>query len=184
MATLPSTKRLLAYFVFGAGLAVCALATYTWAQRGEQAPQQQQARRTASSPAPGAPLTGEDLTATVYKSPSCGCCKKWVAHLRENGFTVETRDRVDMAEIKDRLDVPKKLRSCHTAVIGGEVVEGHVPAGLIKQYLRRDSAMAAGLAVPGMPVGSPGMEIEGRAAQPYQVIAFRKNGRAGVYAQQ
>jgi hypothetical protein len=122
-------------------------------------------------------------TVTVFKSPTCNCCKKWVAHMRENGFTVRTKDRQDVQPVKNKLGVPGKLRSCHTARVGGEVVEGHVPASLVKTYLRSDSARATGLAVPGMPVGSPGMEVPGRDAQPYQVMAFTGDGRAGVYAQ-
>lgn len=120
---------------------------------------------------------------TVYKSPTCGCCKDWVQHMREAGFTVETMDMQDVTPMKDRLGVPDKLHACHTAFVDGEVVEGHVPASVVKRYLKNDSAKAAGLAVPGMPVGSPGMEVPGREAQSYQVIAFTNDGRAGVYAQ-
>ena len=93
-------------------------------------------------------------TAMVYKSPTCGCCTKWVDHLRENGFAVQIREPADMNAVKDRLEVPTDMRSCHTAVIGGYVVEGHVPATDIKRLLR-DRPKAKGLAVPGMPLGSP-----------------------------
>ena len=119
---------------------------------------------------------------TVYKNPNCGCCKKWVQHMRENGFTVKTMNMPNVQPMKDRLGVPEKLRSCHTAFVGGEVIEGHVPAELVKKYLRSDTAKAQGLAVPGMPVGSPGMEVEGRPAESYRVMAFTKDGRVGVYA--
>ena len=121
---------------------------------------------------------------TVYKSATCNCCAKWVDHMKQSGFSVKTLDMPNVRSIKDKLGVPQQLRSCHTAYVGGEVVEGHVPASVVKQYLKADSARAQGLAVPGMPVGSPGMEVEGRPAQPYQVIAFRGDGRVSVYSRQ
>ena len=121
---------------------------------------------------------------TVYKSAACNCCAKWVDHMKQSGFSVKTLDMPNVRSIKDKLGVPRQLRSCHTAYVGGEVVEGHVPASVVKQYLKADSARAQGLAVPGMPVGSPGMEVEGRPAQPYQVIAFRGDGRVSIYSRQ
>jgi hypothetical protein len=123
-------------------------------------------------------------TVTVYKSPTCGCCAKWVDHMKAAGFTVETRDVDDVRQKKDQFGVPQQLRSCHTAYAGGEVFEGHIPADVIKQYLANDTSKARGLAVPGMPIGSPGMEVPGRLAQPYEVFAFRGDGRAAVYSRQ
>ena len=117
---------------------------------------------------------------SVYKTPNCGCCSKWVDHLEENGFTVATYDMHNVTPRKDRLGVPQQLRSCHTATVGGYVVEGHVPADEIKRMLTDEPAIS-GLAVPGMPVGSPGMEIEGRPAESYIVAAFGPDG-SHVYA--
>lgn len=114
----------------------------------------------------------------VYKSPTCGCCKAWVKHLRDNGFEVEVHQRYNVEPVKDEMGVPKPLRSCHTAKVGGYVIEGHVPADLIVQLLEEKPA-AAGLAVPGMPMGSPGME--GPRKDPYDVILFGDQG-SRVYA--
>ena len=117
---------------------------------------------------------------TVYKSPTCGCCEKWVDHLRANGFRVTTRDLEDVSEVKATLGVPAALQSCHTGVVGAYVVEGHVPADLIARMLKERPTIR-GLAVPGMPVGSPGMEV-GTRKDTYAVIAFDKAGKTSVYA--
>jgi hypothetical protein len=116
---------------------------------------------------------------TVYKDPSCGCCKKWVEHLRTNGFAVTTRDMNDLSEVKATFGVPRSLQACHTATTGTFVVEGHVPADVIRKMLS-ERPKIAGIAVPGMPSGSPGME--GGAPDHYDVIAFSKNGATSVYA--
>ncbi|MGH7656785.1 MAG: DUF411 domain-containing protein [Gemmatimonadales bacterium] len=116
---------------------------------------------------------------TVYKSPTCGCCKAWVKHLEENGFTVTVHDQDDLAETKEMLGVPVELRSCHTAVIGKYVIEGHVPAADIARFLEEEPE-ALGLTVPGMVTGSPGME--GPDPQPYEVLAFDHDGRTSVFA--
>src|SRR5581483_11767934 len=92
---------------------------------------------------------------TVYKDPSCGCCTKWVKHLSANGFVVSPRDVANMDEIKRTMNVPKDLQSCHTAVVDRYVIEGHVPADVIKKMLK-EKPDVLGLAVPGMPTGSPG----------------------------
>jgi hypothetical protein len=118
---------------------------------------------------------------TVYKDPSCGCCKNWVEHLRANGFAPEVHDRSDMAALKDSLGVPAALRSCHTGVVGTYVIEGHVPAADVKQLLATKPAKTVGLAVPGMPAGSPGMEMGGRIDR-YDVIAFASAGVTRVFA--
>ena len=118
---------------------------------------------------------------TVYKTPTCGCCKAWVEHLQKNGFTPTTHDLNDLSETKDTLGVPDALRSCHTAVIGRYVVEGHVPADLIRKVVAEKPANVLGLAVPGMPVGSPGMEVSGQKS-PYDVIAFTRDGKRTIYA--
>ena len=125
---------------------------------------------------PGTP-TAADIT--VYKSPWCGCCGNWVSHLRGQGFSVAVEEREDMDPIKARYGVPERLQSCHTAIVDGYVIEGHVPAADIRRLLA-ERPEARGLSVPGMVVGSPGME-QGGQSDPYQVILF---GDAGgkVYA--
>jgi hypothetical protein len=104
-----------------------------------------------------------------------------VGHLRQHGFRVKTEDLANLRPVKARHGVPAELESCHTALVGGYVVEGHVPADLIVRLLRERPAVT-GLAVPGMPVGSPGMETPGRAAQRYQVFTFDRHGKSGVFA--
>lgn len=117
---------------------------------------------------------------TVYKSPTCQCCGKWVDYLREEGFEVETSDLEDMSQIKRQYNVPNELASCHTGVIGGYVVEGHVPADDIRRLLE-EQPNVAGLTVPRMPVGSPGME-QGNRQDPYNVLTFTNQGDANVFA--
>ena len=115
---------------------------------------------------------------TVYKSPTCGCCAKWVEHLRANGFNPTVHEMPDVSPIKVELGVTDRLRSCHTAKVEGYVIEGHVPAEAIQKMLR-DKPAIVGLAVPGMPMGSPGME--GASASRYDIIAFRKDGQTSVF---
>lgn len=117
--------------------------------------------------------------AVVYKSPTCGCCQKWVDHLSDNGFDVSVKDMPDVAPIKQRYGVPAALASCHTALIGGYAIEGHVPADLVHRLLR-EKPRAIGLAVPGMPMGSPGME--GFRKDDYDVLLIEPNGASRVYA--
>ena len=116
----------------------------------------------------------EEQIVTVHKDPSCDCCSGWVQHLQQAGFTVKTIETTDLKPVKTRLDVPYDLAACHTAQIGGYVIEGHVPAVALKRFLN-DKSSAIGLAVPGMPVGSPGME--GGTAEPYDVVMFGPGGR-------
>ncbi len=111
----------------------------------------------------------------VYKSPTCGCCTKWADHMRANGFKVEVRDVSNLMAIKDRYGVPPQARSCHTAVVGEYVVEGHVPAQEVKRLLT-ERPDVVGIAVPGMPIGSPGMEVPGRPAEPFEVVVFDRQG--------
>lgn len=113
----------------------------------------------------------------MYKDPFCGCCTEWVAHARKGlKAQIQSRDEANMAQLKAKLGVPAGLSSCHTAVIGGYVIEGHVPAKDIARLLKERPKGVKGLAVAGMPLGSPGMEAGGRV-QPYEVMAFGKNGR-------
>ena len=118
-------------------------------------------------------------TITVYKDPNCGCCRNWIAHLIKNGYRVDAKDTPDMDQIKTTLGVPTALHSCHTAIVAGYLIEGHVPAADIDRLLATKPKVK-GLAVPGMPTGSPGME--GGAKQHYQVMAFDRTGKASVFA--
>ncbi len=116
---------------------------------------------------------------TVYKSPTCGCCSKWVSHLQDNGFEVEAIDKNDMNSVKQGAGIPRKLASCHTARIGGYLIEGHVPAADIKRLLE-ERPDVAGLTVPGMPMGSPGME--GHRKDNYEVLTFTTSGETKVFS--
>lgn len=118
-------------------------------------------------------------TVTVYKSSTCQCCAKWIDHLRAAGFTVVAHDTNDVAAVKSHLGVPPQLASCHTARVGPYIVEGHVPADVIAKALQEQPAIA-GLAVPGMVAGSPGME--GGVAEHYDVVAWTSSGQTSVYA--
>ncbi|MEQ8411471.1 MAG: DUF411 domain-containing protein [Erythrobacter sp.] len=118
----------------------------------------------------------------MFRDPDCGCCGKWAEHVREHGEAeVEETVTRDMARVKDTHGVPQDLRSCHTLLVEGYVIEGHVPAAEIERLLAERPEGVVGLAVPGMPVGSPGMEM-GERTQPYAVIAFRADGSRFVFA--
>lgn len=117
---------------------------------------------------------------TVYKSPSCGCCNEWVKHVQGAGFTVKVVNMDDLTRIKRDAGVPAALESCHTALVSAYAIEGHVPADLVKKALS-EKPKIAGLAVPGMVVGSPGME-QGNLKQPYAVIAWARDGKTSTYA--
>jgi hypothetical protein len=112
---------------------------------------------------------------TVYKSPTCGCCIKWVEHMREAGFEVTVNDVDNVQPVKMRVGVPPGKGSCHTAEVGGYFLEGHVPASDVKRLLTQRPA-AKGLAVPGMPLGSPGMEVPDGRKQPYDVELVANDG--------
>jgi hypothetical protein len=116
----------------------------------------------------------EEQVITVHKDPNCGCCSGWVRHFQKAGFTVKTIDTAELDAIKTRLGVPTDLAACHTAQIAGYVIEGHVPAAALTRFLA-EKPNAAGLAVPGMPIGSPGME--GGTPEPYDVVLFGPAGR-------
>lgn len=124
--------------------------------------------------------TAANDSVTVYKSPNCGCCVKWIEHLRSAGFLVEARDTRNLGAMQKELGVPRKLAGCHTAVIGDLVVEGHVPADQIQRLLREPHDGVAGISVPGMPVGSPGME--GPGGHDYEVLIWRKDGSVERFA--
>lgn len=121
----------------------------------------------------------EPVVIDVHRDANCGCCKDWIKHLESNGFTVRDHVERDMVAVKQRLGVPPRLASCHTGVIDGRFVEGHVPAAQVLELRKRPDL--AGLAVPGMPMGSPGMEM-GDHRDAYQVIGLRKTGAEQVIA--
>jgi hypothetical protein len=125
------------------------------------------------------PRTSQAQEVTVHMSPHCGCCGDWVKHLERTGFRVEKRMVEDVSVARKTHGVPPKLASCHTAVVDGYVVEGHVPASDIRRLLA-ERPQALGLSAPGMPAGSPGME--GAGAEPYETVLFRADGSTDVFA--
>jgi len=121
-------------------------------------------------------------TLVVYKTPYCGCCKGWVAHMDRAGFSPTVKEVEDLAPVRGRYGVPFKLSSCHTGVIGGYVIEGHVPPEDVTRLLR-EKPKALGLTVPGMPIGSPGMEVPNRPAESFQtLLLLDRSGRTQVFA--
>ena len=115
----------------------------------------------------------------VYKTRACGCCGIWVNHIKANGFQVTVKEVASTLEYQRKYGAPEKLSSCHTAIVEGYTIEGHVPASEIRRLLK-ERPKAKGLAVPGMPLGSPGMESGGRSER-YQVLLFQEDGRTSVY---
>ncbi|WP_461469763.1 DUF411 domain-containing protein [Pararhodobacter sp.] len=132
------------------GLGAAALALPAWAQRG--------------------------VRAEVWRDPNCGCCGGWIAHLRTEGFSVTDHRVASVGAYRQRLGTPSDLLSCHAALVEGLVIEGHVPAFAIRRALAERPEGVVGLAVPAMPLGTPGMEIEGVAPEVYDVIAWRADG--------
>lgn len=116
----------------------------------------------------------------VFKNPHCGCCGAWIDHLKNSGFAVKVTETTDGPGTRKRLGMPDALASCHTATVGGYVLEGHVPASDVKRLLSTKPA-ALGLAVPGMPLGSPGMEVGGHS-DPFEVLLVRKDGKHSTFA--
>lgn len=123
----------------------------------------------------------KNVSATVYKDANCGCCKAWIDHTQSNGLSATAEHPKDLSSLKDRHGVPSEMRSCHTVVTTDDYVfEGHVPAKYMAQFLENPPVQAMGLAVPGMPVGSPGMEYQNKF-MPYQVMQLNKDGTTQVY---
>jgi hypothetical protein len=116
----------------------------------------------------------------VFKNPDCGCCGAWVDHLKAAGFPVQVHETPDTSAVRKRHGIPDEFGSCHTGVVAGYALEGHVPADDVKRLLAQ-KPVAAGLSVPGMPVGSPGMEV-GSRKDPFQVLLIDKAGRSSVFA--
>lgn len=150
------------------GTALGALGVYRFRGGGLKAPAQ------SGAVAPGTAVT-------VYKSPSCGCCTSWVEHMQAAGFAVTVHDDPVMDPIKDRLGVPKGVRSCHTAVVRDYLIEGHVPAGDVRRLLAERPAIA-GLAVPGMPSHTPGMAPPGEPVGDFAVVSFTRDGATATWA--
>jgi hypothetical protein len=121
------------------------------------------------------------LQVTVFKNPSCGCCTAWVDHLKAAGFSVTVTEVADTAGPRKLAGIPERLGSCHTARVGGYAIEGHVPAADIQRLLK-ERPDAIGLAVPGMPVGSPGMEVPGGHKDPYEVLLVERKGTTRVWS--
>jgi len=118
----------------------------------------------------------------VYKNPSCGCCKKWISHIDQNGFQSTVHNRLNLSELKISKGIAPQYRSCHTALSkDGYVFEGHVPAKFINQFLAEKPQDALGLSVPAMPIGTPGMEM-GERFMPYQVLLLKTDGTSEVYS--
>jgi hypothetical protein len=127
---------------------------------------------------------GSSETLVVYKTESCGCCGKWVDHMEQAGFETEVHDvsQEELSAMKAANGIGRDLASCHTATIAGYLVEGHVPAEDLQRLLKEKPADVKGIAVPGMPIGSPGMEMEGKPADEYEVVTFDEAGETTVYA--
>jgi len=136
----------------------------------------------ASTPAQ-APAKADPAVLEVYKTPTCGCCSKWVDHMRAAKFQARVTDmpQAELDKVKAKHGVPATLNSCHTAIVGNYIVEGHIPADQVKRLLKERPAVA-GIAVPGMPIGSPGMEVPGRQGLPYNVFTFDKKGHTQIFS--
>jgi hypothetical protein len=117
---------------------------------------------------------------TVYKSPTCGCCSKWIEHMQANGFDVKAVDVDDIDKVKRERGIPADAASCHTGIVNGYLVEGHVPADAVQKMLKEKPAIA-GIAVPGMPMGSPGMEVPGGRKESFNIVSFAKTGKTALY---
>lgn len=123
-----------------------------------------------------------DKAITVYKSPTCGCCSEWEKHLEKAGFEVTSKPTDKMIEVRSELGITPKMQSCHTGIINGYLIEGHVPADDIKKLLKESPTEIVGLAAPGMPAKSPGMQPEGKKPEGYDVLSFDKQGNSKVFA--
>ena len=166
----------------------CALST---SENAEQAAATKETPAPQSKPDPLSPqvLARDSIASTdsslpvmtVYKSPTCGCCKLWVEHMQKSGFKVSVIETEDLNPIKLKLGVPAGLGSCHTAKVGDYFVEGHVPASDVKRLLKQKPD-ALGISVPGMPIGSPGMEVPSGETQPYTVTQVNKDGSLSIFS--
>jgi hypothetical protein len=156
-------------------VAVGLLNVVAYAQSKTTAAKTTPAKTTASKATPAKPHL------SVYKSPTCGCCAKWVEYMEANGFTATVTNMPDVTPVKTSNGLPPRLGSCHTTLVAGYVIEGHVPVSDIRRLLKEKPAIA-GLAAPGMPAGSPGMDVPN--SPPYDIVAFDKTGRTSIYSTQ
>lgn len=145
-------------------------------------PQSSDAAPSASAQSKVSSRTPKAVAMTVYRDPGCGCCESWAEQARSHNFAVTVIDRSDMPAIKRRHSVPEKLFSCHTAIVAGYAIEGHVPFADVRRLLAGKPVGVRGLAVPGMPRGSPGMEMPDGSKDPFQVMAFDVEGKASVFS--
>jgi len=164
----------------GLAMAFAVTACTKESEAGNSAPPTQEAATVSPAVSVVSATTESAVPIKVYKDPNCGCCKSWIEHLEQNGFKVEVMDMPDLSAVKNKYGVRQEIQACHTAVVGDYAIEGHVPADLIHKMLKEKPAIA-GLAVPGMPMGSPGME--GATKERYNVLTFDRAGRTTVYAQ-
>ena len=134
-----------------------------------------------SEPNPVGTAAATSVAMTVYRDPSCGCCEAWAQIARKGGYQVNVIDHPDMPAIKAQYGVPDELVSCHTTIVGGYAIEGHVPLEHVQRLLKEKPGAIRGIAVAGMPLGSPGMEVPDGTKQPFQVMAFDKGGRVSVF---
>ena len=182
-ALIPPSLRRLANrraFVLAGAIAIAACST-----AGDEGSHGDSTTPASPFPKPGGQLAAATNAAdssliTVYKTPTCGCCAKWVDHMREHGFRVAVTDVAELPPVKATYKVPDDVATCHTGVIGGYVVEGHVPAADVRRMLSERPDII-GIAVPGMPAGSPGMEVGGMVEK-YDVIAIGKDGSRRVWS--
>tara|TARA_R110001599_G_C12277316_1_gene663113 strand:- start:37665 stop:38183 length:519 start_codon:yes stop_codon:yes gene_type:complete len=130
---------------------------------------------------PGEPIKDKVIQMEVFKQASCKCCGKWVDHMESAGFEVNTRNQINLSAIKNEYSIQSRYQSCHTGVADGYIFEGHIPASLVQRFLEEKPVDAIGLAVPGMPVGSPGMEI-GERFDSYDVLVLKTDGSSEIYA--
>tara|TARA_R110001583_G_scaffold3280_2_gene21188 strand:- start:1701 stop:2363 length:663 start_codon:yes stop_codon:yes gene_type:complete len=179
MFSTKSTLKVVAAFTVVIALASCsekeAVANTTQTKTTQAQPAQTKTAQTQTAQA-------QSIVLDVYKSPTCGCCKKWISHINENGFESKVHQKNDVSEIKSEKGIEPRYRSCHTAIsTDGYVFEGHVPAKFIQQFMKETHADdVIGLAAPGMGMGSPGMEM-GDKFMPYQVLLLKNDGSSEVY---
>ena len=175
-------KNIIATLLLGAGaLAISACSATHSSPAADAAAQPAQPQASAAAPAHSPVTPAETGLLVVHKNPSCGCCVHWIEHMRQAGFAVEVHDHDDMGPVKQRAGVPYAKGSCHTAEIDGYFVEGHVPADEVKRLLA-ERPDARGLTVPGMPAGSPGMEVPDGTVHPYAVELVHRDGSTTEYA--
>ena len=182
MAVTLTRRTFAGALVAAGGLALAGCGT---SQRDDAGSTDAANRTAAANGAPAAddvPAAPQLAAMTVYRDPSCGCCEAWAGIARNAGYRVAVVDHPDMAAVKRRHGVPDELASCHTTIVGGYAIEGHVPLGDVARLLKERPSGTRGIAVPGMPRGSPGMEMPDGSRDPFEVIAFDAAGRTRVFS--